>query len=297
MNARLDLRKSKMDGAPTFGLRKFRITRSFFGYVLAAVLLLLFFLYLRFPGDAVRDYLKAAAAAHYPDTLFVVDSIEPVIPPGISLKNMTFAFRESPEATLHADTLAFSPGWASLMKGKAAVAVSASLYDGDVRVNGEMAKSFSLTGPLSAKARFSGIRLEKCLILQSLFSRHVSGTLKGSFSANGVGGSRKNVVGSLDAAILNGSYQLMESLAGFDKINFSRIDLKMELKGGVLKISSITVNGDKLRIALKGNILLADDLQESRMDLTGSVELQGLGGRRMPITIGGVFGKPTMKLM
>jgi type II secretion system protein N len=297
MNARLDVRKSTMEGGSKLGLRKFRITRSFFGYVLAAVLLLLFFLYLRFPGDAVRDYLKAAAAARYPDTLFVVDSIEPVIPPGISLKNMTFAFRESPEATLHADSLTFSPGWASLMKGKAAVAVSASLYGGDIRGSGEMVKTFSLTGPLSATARFSGIKLEKCLILQSFFARQFSGTLKGSFSANGIEGSRKNIAGNLDATILNGSYQLMESFAGFDKINFSRIDLKMELKSGVLKISNITVNGDKLRIALKGNILLADDLQESRMDLTGSVELQGLGGRRMPITIGGVFGKPTMKLM
>jgi len=296
MNAFLPMRKAKIGGVSS-GLRKFRITRSFFGYVLAAVLMLLFFLYLRFPGDAVRDYLKAAAGARYPEALFFVDSIAPVIPPGVSFTNITLAFRERPEATLHADSLTFSPGWLKVLQGKAALKASASLYGGEFRGGGEPAKTFSLEGPFSATGRFEGIKLEKCLMLQSSLSRQFSGTLKGAFTASGVGGPLKNVAGKIDASVSNGSYQLLETLAGFDKIAFSRIDLKAELKNGALKVSNITVNGDKLRITLKGNILLADKIAESRMDLTGSLELQGLGGRRMPITITGVFGKPTMKMM
>jgi len=278
-------------------IHKLKISRAFFGYALAGVLMLFVFLYLRFPGDAVRDYLKASAASRYPNMLFVLDAIGPAMPPGMAIENLTVGFRGRPEATLHADRLTFAPGWLSVIQGKAAVSASASLYGGEINGSYELAKAFSLKGPFKSVVRFEGLRLGKSLLIQDLFARQVSGTLKGSFTATGDAGPLKNVAGKLEATLTNGSYQLLENLAGFDKINFSRIDLKMELGKGALKISSLTVNGDKIRITLKGNILLAGDLQESRMDLTGSVELQGLGGRRMPITIGGVWGSPTVKLM
>ncbi|MHB8829785.1 MAG: type II secretion system protein GspN [Syntrophales bacterium] len=272
-------------------------SRVFFGYALAGILMLLVFLYLRFPGDAVKNYLKASVAARQPGILFVLDSIGPTVPPGIALENMAMGFRDRPEATLHINRLAFSPGWLSAVQGKAAVVATASLYGGEIKGRGELAKPFSRRGPFTAIVRFEGLRLEKCLLLQDFFSRQISGTLRGSFTTNGDAGPLKNVSGKLDAVLANGSYQLLENFAGFDKIAFSRIDLKMEIKGGALKISNITVNGDKIRIALKGNILLAGDLQESRLDLTGSVEMQGAGGRRIPITIGGVWGNPTVKLL
>ena len=272
-------------------------SRVFFGYALAGILMLLVFLYLRFPGDAVKNYLKASVAARQPGILFVLDSIGPTVPPGIALENLTIGLRDRPEAALHVNRLAFSPGWLSAVQGKAAVVATASLYGGEIKGHGELAKPFSRRGPFTAIVRFEGLRLEKCLLLQDFFSRQISGTLRGSFTANGDAGPLKNVSGKLDAVLANGSYQLLENFAGFDKIAFSRIDLKMEIKGGALKISNITVNGDKIRIALKGNILLAGDLQESRLDLTGSVEMQGAGGRRIPITIGGVWGNPTVKLL
>jgi len=284
-------------GKANFGFSSMKVGRSFFGYLLAGVLMLLFFLYLRFPGEAVKEYLKAVSGARYPSMLFVIDSVVPVIPPGMRIDNMTAGLRERPEATVHADSVTVFPRWLSTLRGRAAANVSASLYGGQISGGGDMAEAFSLKGPFSATAHLEGIKLEKCLMLQAFMARQVSGTLKGSFTVSGVAGPLKNVAWKLDAAIANGAYQLLENMMGFDKINFSRIDLKMEMRNGALKISNITVNGDKLRVTLKGNILLADDINESKMDLTGSLELQGLGGRRMPITIGGVFGKPTMKLM
>jgi len=274
-----------------------KISRVFFGYALAGILMLLVFLYLRFPGDAVGNYLKASVAARYPGMLLVLDSIGPTVLPGIALDNLTIGFRGRPEATLHVNRLAFAPGWLSAVQGKAGAVVTASLYGGEIKGQGELAKPFSRRGPFTATLRFDGLRLEKCLPLQNILAGQVSGTLRGSFVADGDAGPLKNVSGKIDAVLANGSYQLLKNFAGFDKIAFSRIDLKIELKGGALKISNITVNGDKIRIALKGNILLAGDLQESRLDLTGSVEMQGAGGRRMPIAIGGVWGNPTVKVL
>ena len=276
---------------------KLRKGRSFLGYMLAGAAMLLLFLYLRFPGDAAKNYLKRCQTEHFPNLIIVIDAVEPSVPPGITIENLTAALRERPEATIHADRLVIAPGWLSFFRGRFSFLAKASGYGGEISGKSEFSQTFSLKGPFSATAEFKGMRLEKCLCLQDLFSRQISGTLKGSFSFNGVTGTLKNGSGKLDAAITNGNYQLSENIWGFDRISFNRVDLKMELRNNVLRIAELRVNGDKLSITLKGNILLADDFKNSRMDLSGSAEIQGLGGRRVPITIGGAIGNPTIKTM
>ena len=45
---------------------RLRMNRAIVGYILAGIAMLLIFLYLRFPGEALTDYVKAAVAARYP---------------------------------------------------------------------------------------------------------------------------------------------------------------------------------------------------------------------------------------
>jgi hypothetical protein len=40
-----------------------KLNRAIAGYILAGIAMLLIFLYLRFPGEALRDYVTAVAAA------------------------------------------------------------------------------------------------------------------------------------------------------------------------------------------------------------------------------------------
>lgn len=274
---------------------KLRKVRNFLGYLLAGAAMLFFFLYLRFPGDAITDDLEAYGMNRFPNLLVVMDAVEPTVSPGIAIENITVALRERPGATLHADRLRVAPQWLPLFRGRFSFLAKASGYGGEISVNSEFSEPFSLNGPFSAGAKFSGLRLEKCLWLQDVLSRQISGNLKGVFSFNGATEKPKNGSGKLDAVILNGNVPLTENLWGFDQIGFSRIDLKMGLRDRALRISELKVNGDKLSITLKGTILLADDFKESRMDLSGSAVIQGLGGRRIPITIGGKIGKPTIK--
>ncbi len=276
---------------------KLRNGRAFLGYMVAGAAMLLFFLYLRFPGDSAKNYLMTCGTDHFPSLMIVIDAVEPSVPPGITIENITAAFRERPEATIHADRLAITPGWLSFLRGRFSFLAKASGYGGEISGKSEFSQTLSLKGPFSATAEFKGMRLEKCLWLQDFFPHQLSGTLKGSLSFNGAMKTLKNASGKLDAAITNGSFQLSENLWGFDRISFNRVDLKMELRNNALRISGLTLTGDKLRITLKGNILLAEDFKSSRMDLSGSAEIQGSGGRRVPITIGGAIGNPTIKIL
>jgi type II secretion system protein N len=271
--------------------------RAVLGYILAGVALLILILYLRFPGGVATETIKAAAAARYPGLLLSSDTAQPAIPPGITLKNVTAGFRGRPEATFHADRLGIRPGWLSLLRGRLAFVTAAEGYGGDIRGRVEFANIFSMKGPLSAEMNIREIRIEKCAWLQDALARQITGTLKGSAIFSGAAESLKNGTGNIDFTLSNGSYQLLESLLGFERIDFNKVDAKVSFRNGALKIAGLTLNGEKLRISLKGNILLADDFRESQIDLNGSIELPMQGNKRVTLAISGTLGNPKTRFM
>ncbi|MDO8942972.1 MAG: type II secretion system protein GspN, partial [Desulfobacterales bacterium] len=177
---------------------KLRMNRAMAGYILAGIAMLALFLYLRFPGEKVTDYVKAVAAVRYPGMLLSIDTAQPAVPPGVELVNVTAGFRGRPEATLHADRLSFRPGWLSLFRGRFAFLLAAEGYGGEARGRVDYADLFSLQGPLSAEAHFREIRIEKCDWLRDAMARQITGALQGSVSFGGTAEALKNGAGNLD---------------------------------------------------------------------------------------------------
>ena len=270
--------------------------RAVVGYILAGVAMLILFLYLRFPGGAVTETIKAEAA-RYPGLLLSIDAARPAIPPGVTLENVTAGFRGRPEATLHADSLGVRPGWLSLLRGRLALVMAAEGYGGDVRGRIEFANIYSVKGPLSAEMNIREIRIEKCAWLRDALARQITGTLKGSATFSGAAESLKNGTGNIDFTLTNGTFQLLENLLGFDRIDFNKVDAKVSFRNGALKIAGLTLNGEKIRISLKGNILLADDFRESQIDLNGSIEIPMQGNKRVTLVISGTLGNPKTRFM
>lgn len=271
--------------------------RAILGYILAGVAMLILLLYLRFPGGVVTDYIKAEAARRYPGLLLSIDTAQPAIPPGVTLENVLAGFRGRPEATLHADSLGIRPGWLSLFRGRLALVMAAEGYGGDIHGNIEFANIFSVKGPLSAEMNIREIRIEKCAWLRDALARQITGTLKGSATFSGAAESLKNGTGNLDFTLTNGTYQLQENILGFERIDFNKVDAKVSFRNGALKIVALTLNGEKIRISLKGNILLADDFRESQIDLNGSIEIPTQGNKRVSLAISGTLGNPKTKFM
>jgi type II secretion system protein N len=276
---------------------KLRMNRALLGYILAGFAMLALLLYLRFPGEAVTHYVKAVAAVRFPGMLLSIDTVQPAVPPGAELVNVTAGFRVRPEATLHADRLAIRPGWLSLFRGRFAFLLAAEGYGGEARGRVDYADLFSLQGPLAAEVNFREIRIEKCAWLRDALVRQITGTLKGSVSFSGTAGALNNGTGNLDFTLTNGTYQLLESLLGFDKIDFSKVDAKISFRNNAMKITGLTLNGEKLRISLKGNILFADDIRESQIDLNGTIEIPLQNNKRVTLAIGGTLGNPKTKFL
>jgi len=276
---------------------KLKLNRAIAGYILAGIAMLLILLYLRFPGEALTDYVKAVAAARYPQASFSMDAIRPSFPPGLALSGITVAFRDRPDAILHADRLRVRPGGLSLLSGRFAILIAAEGYGGEVGSRVDFSRLFSFQGPLSATVAIRDIRIEKCAWFREVLARQITGTLNGSVAFSGTAEALRNGTGNVDFTLTNGAYPLLESFLGFEKIDFTRVEGKVAFRNGALKINQLTLNGDKLRCSLKGNILLAEDLRESQIDLSGTIEIPVQGNKRMALTIGGTLGNPKSRFM
>ena len=277
---------------------RLKINRAILGYVMAGIVMLGVFLYFRFPGEAVTDYVKAAAAARYPELLLSIDATKPTFPPGTAFKNVTASPGGRPEATLHADSLSIRPGGISLLGGRLSLVMAAEGYGGEARGRIDFSRLFSLQGPLTAEATLRDIRIEKCAWLREALAHQITGTLKGTVSFNGTAGALKNGTGSIDFTLTNGAYQLLQSFLGIEKIDFSKVEGKASFRNGALKITQLTLTGEKLRCALKGDILLADEFRDSRIDMNGTLDiLMQNNNRRVTLNISGTLGNPQTRLM
>ena len=87
-----------------------------------------------------------------------------------------------------------------------------------------------------------------------------------------------------------------EGILGFDRPDFSRVEGKISFRNGALKITRLALT-EKSPLFPEGNILLADDIGESRIDLDGTLEIPGQGNKRVTLAISGTLGNPKMRFM
>jgi type II secretion system protein N len=277
---------------------RLKINRAITGYILAGIVLLCLFLYFRFPGEALTAYVKAEAAARYPQLLLSIDAAKPTFPPGIAFDNVTTSPSGHPEATLHADTLSIRPGGISMLGGRLTLLMAAQGYGGEAKGRIDFSRLFSLQGPLTAEATLRDVRIEKCTWLREALAHQITGTLKGAISFSGTAEALKNATGSIDFTLSNGAYQLLENFLGVEKIDFTKVEGKASFRNGALKITQLTLTGEKLRCSLKGDLLLADDFRDSRIDMNGTIEIPVQNNnRRVTLTITGTVGNPQTRIM
>jgi type II secretion system protein N len=275
---------------------KLKLNWAIAGYILAGIVMLFVCLYLRFPGEAFADYVKALSS-QYPGSLLSIDTIRPTFPPGLALANVTIGDRDHPDATLRIDDLSVRPGGLSLLKGRLTILLTAKSYGGEATGRVDFSRLFSLGGPLAAGATLRDVRIEKCAWLQDALARQVTGTLQGNVSFSGTMEALSNVTGNVDFTLTNGVFPLTDGFFDFKKIDFSKIEGKLSFLNGAMKITQLTLTGEKLRVSLKGNILIADEFPESRIDLSGTIEFPGQGSKRLTLNISGTIDNPKTRLM
>jgi type II secretion system protein N len=279
----------------TLNLRRW-LHRRTAGVALASLALLALFLYLRFPGEAVTDHLRAVFASRFPQTRLTLATARLSLPPGLATDRATFRFAGQPEGPLSLERLTLRPALWPLLQGRVTWLATAEGYGGTLEGRIAFPRAFSLSGPPTAEGAFRELQAERNAWLRELLFRPVTGRLRGTWRYTGAAGTLWDGTGQLDFTWTNGSFPLREALLGVERLDFNRIEGRIGYRNGALQLTQLTLTGDRLRLSCRGNILLAERWADSRLDLTGTVELAGAGGKRARVAIEGTVANPKTRL-
>lgn len=276
---------------------KLKITRYTFGYAAFAVAALIVFAYLRFPGDIFAHYFASTVADMNPDALMTVDSVKPAIPPGVTLNNVTLGFRDSPQATIQADTITVGLAYLPLIKGRSTAAFTAKAYGGAVDGQAQTNQFLSVDGPIEWKANLDGIDIGKIGFLKERLGRQVAGNLTGVIAFKGLLQSMQNGAGTFEFTLVNGDCQFRESIMGMDRLDFKKVEAQIGIKNGVLTFNRFRLTGDKVNGALSGDVVLnSADIKSSQISLNFTFELPGQN-KKMSLVMTGTLSNPSIKFM
>jgi type II secretion system protein N len=268
---------------------KKKISKGLALYTLVTLIALVFFLYVRFPDQAVRSYLLDTMTERYPAASLSLASVSPSFPPGLKMANVLLSFKDN-QADVRLESLRVRPRLTGYLVGHSSFAMNAVAYGGVMHGRVNFPNLLPDKIPTSAEIKLENLNLEKIACLKERLGRQIGGKLSGVYTYRGSDS-------QFDFNVQNGTYQLVEKISGFDRIDFSRAEGQITLKGGLLKINKLKLTGDKINLSLKGDIVLNSDFKNSEISLTGTMELAAMNNKKMPLTITGTIGNAKTKYL
>jgi type II secretion system protein N len=259
-----------------------KISKPILYYTLFTVSALVFFLYVRFPGPVVQSYLLNSMAERYPALSLSLESVSLSFPPGLHMENVLLVFKDNPGSNVRLESLRVRPRLSAYVLGRSSFAINAAANGGTVKGRVNFPQLVPEKIPAGAEITLDNVDLEKIAYLQERLGRQITGRLSGAYTYRGDS--------QFDFAIQNGTYPLVDKLFGFDRLDYSRAEGQITLKGGLLKINKLKLTGDKITISLKGDIILNPDFKNSEINLTGTMELAAMNNKKVSLAITGTVG-------
>ena len=260
--------------------------KKWLGYCVFAVLLTAALLYIRFPSDAVVDFLKIRAGRANPPLSLSIGRLEPSILLGLKLEQVKLALKDAADRVVfQADRLLIRPGLLSYFGGSSSYSFDASAYKGEMKGHIEF-KGGEAVSNMDAQIALSNIRIGDYSYLSSLMGRPVEGTMGGTVSFTGPS-KNPGTAGSGEAklTVVDGRLELLQPFLTFESIDFKEMDMDLVLQQGRINVSRLDIKGEQMQGTLSGMILLKDDLANSTLNLKGTIEpfaafFESTGGTR-----------------
>jgi type II secretion system protein N len=276
---------------------KWSFNKRVLGYILFGIIIIIAFLYLRFPGKVIGDYLESIVSARNPDATLVIGVVKPYFLPGFKLEKIAYGSKSNPAVAIHLNYLTARPDFINLFKGKMKFLLKGEAYGGLLQGYCDFMDFLSLMRPSHYEIKLSNVGLDQLAYVKGTLNRNVTGKLNAKFAYRRSYDRIGESTGTGEFTIVNGSYQLLENIMGFERIDFSRIEGRLSMKGDTLKIDRMKLTSTKFNCSLQGEIVLNNEIEQSPITMNGTIEIAGMGGRKMNTAIGGIMGNPTIRLM
>lgn len=261
---------------------------TFYGVMITAL-----FLYILFPSDIVKSRLESGVSS--PDFNLNIASVRPSLPLGIKLINPVIGYMARKDTLFQGETLDIQPNWLSFFGKRTYINLSGRAYGGnyDGRI-GLISRDKSFPPP-EGKLNFQNIDLSRYGFLQTKLGREITGKARGTIYYDNASDNLQSMVGTIELFLAKGSYSLAEPFLGLNRIEYERGEIKAKLNNGTLLIEKLEIFSPQINCSLKGEVNLAVNLEQSRLNLTGVLEIISKNKMKTNVTIGGTLANPVSR--
>lgn len=237
----------------------------YFGVVLIAAVA---FLYLRFPSEAVKEFISAKVSQSAPGVEIEIESLSPRLPTGATMKNV--GLRYDQQLLLTAEQAKISARPTSLISGKKAISYLVSTSGGQVK--GRAIFMNDAAGPgVDLKARFNAIQLLEIPAIETLSGFKVEGILDGIVNVNG---SERNGTAQTAFTVSQCAINMVQPLLGLEKLSFQLIEAELAMIGQRVTIKKCHLNGEEVDGRIEGSLTVRNPYGQTRLNLRGVLKPQ-----------------------
>ncbi|OQY00804.1 MAG: type II secretion system protein GspN [Desulfobacteraceae bacterium 4572_130] len=249
--------------------------KTFFLYFIYLIGVFIFFIYILFPQQKAGEILSSKINNEiFPDLKVNIEKVKPVLFFSVKIKNSEIILDNN--SVINLDSITLSPSIISLFKKEKKIKFKIHAYKG------------TLKGVISApyKNILSNLFLE--LDLDSFNFKNIKyktkiGDINLGFIANA---ECKHQISSInDYGIGNGNINISECIAKInsdnffikqiekEQFNFKKINIQYKIKKKRLELLKCSADSDKMKINVKGELLLKKSFKKSIINLKGELQI------------------------
>ncbi len=246
--------------------------KKWFGYLFYCLIITTGFLYLRFPSDVIRDYLRNAVNKPNIPVVLSIDRVKPWPTFGLKVDEAEISLKDaSAPGLFKAESLIVRPEIWSFVKGSRRYCFQCQAYGGDIKGCVQFRQN-AMTLPFHTEIEVKDIQVGGYEYLEDLVGRRIQGNLSGTIHYSGQGKNLMSGDGGANLRLSDGAIELLLPLLGLDSVAFNEIVIDMVLKKRMINIARFDLSGDQLKGKLSGKISLRKQVERSSLDLKGELE-------------------------
>ncbi len=273
-------------------------------------LAVVFFMYVQFPSERVRDYLLSSTVITEWDIALNTDKVKPIFPPGLKLLPASISHKAS--VWLSLDQLTVTPSLLSIFRSNRTFHVAGKAYGGSLNSRIDINTSNDVR-QVHAATTLSAIGIQNHEALNNLLGRKISGTLSGNLEYDAVNPKTKKLDAKL--TLSDSQIEAMYPLFSIKQFDFDYIQAELAASNTQVRVKECSFKGRQVNGRFSGMIILRQPLNKSMINLTGRLHpsetflsdikknfplslfdsyRQAQNG--IPVRIGGTLEQPTVSL-
>jgi type II secretion system protein N len=242
-----------------------QVLKSRISWAIYIICAALFFFYILFPSETVKEYLVDKIRQAHPGLTVEIGRLKLGFPPALKLYDVRVYHLGQTLAEM--ENLKISPNILSLFLATTHLSFRGTGYGGTFKGQADISKN-SATREMTIDTDLAGIQVEQLAALSAITTHQISGNLEGTLRFK-TKAPRQGLSGNL--ILTDGQIEFSPPMLNQNSLSFNTIEAEVMLNNRSLTISRCQIEGNQLGAHISGSVKISGGSARKILNLTGTV--------------------------